>query len=60
MAKVQVGLLGTARGMQRELEKIADRADTDSPTGLHYVLQGDWWFWLLTVHVCCIRSHCLC
>ena len=35
-----MGLLGTARSMQRDLEKIADRADTDSPTGLHYVLQG--------------------
>ena len=50
VAKVQVGLLGTARGMQRDLERIADRADTDSPSGLHYVLQGE----------CCSTRTSLC
>ncbi|KAL3156595.1 hypothetical protein ABBQ38_000885 [Trebouxia sp. C0009 RCD-2024] len=36
---VQVGLLGSARGLQRDLERIAGRADTNTPDGLHYVLQ---------------------
>lgn len=40
MCKLQVGLLGSARGLQKDLEKIAGRADTNTPDGLHYVLQG--------------------
>ena len=40
MAKVQVGLLGSARSLQRDLERIAKRADTNSSDGLAYVLQG--------------------
>ena len=40
VVKLQVGLLGTARSMQRDLERIASRADTTGPSGLHYVLQG--------------------
>ena len=36
----QVGLMGSARELQRDLERIAARADTDSPAGLHYILQG--------------------
>jgi len=39
VAKVQVGLLSNARTLQRDLERIASRADTSSPRGLHYVLQ---------------------
>lgn len=39
VAKVQVGLSGSARSLQKELERIAKRADTNSPEGLHYVLQ---------------------
>ncbi|KAK9814971.1 hypothetical protein WJX73_003631 [Symbiochloris irregularis] len=39
VVKLQVGLLGTARGMQRDLDRIASRADTSGPSGLHYVLQ---------------------
>ncbi|KAK9819848.1 hypothetical protein WJX72_003190 [[Myrmecia] bisecta] len=39
VAKVQVGLLGSARGLQRDLDRIAGRADTNTPEGLHYVLQ---------------------
>jgi uncharacterized membrane protein len=35
----QVGLLGLARSVQSELDEIADKADTSSPQGLHYVLQ---------------------
>lgn len=40
VAKVQVGLLGSARGLQRDLERIAKRSDTSSSEGLAYVLQG--------------------
>jgi uncharacterized membrane protein len=39
VAKVQVGLLGTARDLQKDLERIASKADTSSSRGLHYVLQ---------------------
>jgi len=39
VAKVQVGLLSNARELQRDLERIASRADTSTPRGLHYVLQ---------------------
>ena len=40
VAKVQVGLMASARELQKDLERIADKADTDSPGGLHYILQG--------------------
>ena len=40
VAKLQVGLLGSARALQRQLDRIASRADTTSPAGLHYILQG--------------------
>ncbi|BBN03963.1 hypothetical protein MPTK1_3g00940 [Marchantia polymorpha subsp. ruderalis] len=36
--KLQVGLLGIARNLQSDLERIADRADTSTTRGLHYVL----------------------
>ncbi|XP_015875464.3 uncharacterized protein LOC107412253 [Ziziphus jujuba] len=36
--KLQVGLLGMARVLQRDLNRIADAADTSSPEGLSYVL----------------------
>jgi uncharacterized membrane protein len=39
VVRLQVGLLGLARSMQDDLERIADRADTSSPQGLSYVLQ---------------------
>lgn len=39
VAKLQVGLLASARGLKRDLERIAARADTSTPSGLHYVLQ---------------------
>ncbi|PRW56501.1 hypothetical protein C2E21_4515 [Chlorella sorokiniana] len=39
VAKVQVGLLGSAREIQTDLERISGRADTESPEGLHYILQ---------------------
>ncbi|OIV95148.1 hypothetical protein TanjilG_21538 [Lupinus angustifolius] len=36
--KIQVGLLGMGRSIQKDLNKIAEDADTSSPEGLHYVL----------------------
>ena len=36
---IQVGLLGSARDLQRDLDRIATRADTNSADGLHYVLE---------------------
>ncbi|KAK3418430.1 hypothetical protein EUGRSUZ_H04386 [Eucalyptus grandis] len=36
--KLQVGLLGMGRSLQRDLNKIADVADTSSSQGLSYVL----------------------
>ena len=37
---VQVGLLGLARSLQKDLDRIADKADTSSPEGLHFILTG--------------------
>jgi len=39
VAKLQVGLLSSARGLKKDLERIAAKADTSTPSGLHYVLQ---------------------
>lgn len=39
VVKVQIGLLGMARDLQLDLEKIADKADTSTTEGLHYVLE---------------------
>lgn len=36
--KLQVGLLGMARSLQRDLNRIAETADTSSSEGLNYVL----------------------
>ncbi|XP_051144864.1 uncharacterized protein LOC127260891 [Andrographis paniculata] len=36
--KLQVGLLGLARSLQKDLNRIAETADTSSSEGLHYVL----------------------
>lgn len=36
--KLQVGLLGMARSLQSDLNKIAESADTSTPEGLSYVL----------------------
>ncbi|KAH7280035.1 hypothetical protein KP509_37G049500 [Ceratopteris richardii] len=36
--KLQVGLLGMARSLQQDLDRIAERADTSTPDGLHYIL----------------------
>ncbi|KAI3908402.1 hypothetical protein MKW92_022425 [Papaver armeniacum] len=37
--KLQVGLLGMARSLQKDLDKIAEVADTSTPSGLSYILQ---------------------
>ncbi|HEY9639976.1 MAG TPA: DUF1517 domain-containing protein [Coleofasciculaceae cyanobacterium] len=39
VAKLQVGLLSEARSLQADLDRIASRADTNSPAGLSQVLQ---------------------
>ena len=39
VVKVQIGLLGMARQLQLDLEDIAEKADTSSMEGLHYVLE---------------------
>ncbi|KAK7337887.1 hypothetical protein VNO77_18476 [Canavalia gladiata] len=36
--KLQVGLLGMGRSLQRDLNRIAEVADTSTPEGLNYVL----------------------
>ncbi|GER34576.1 hypothetical protein STAS_10809 [Striga asiatica] len=36
--KLQVGLLGLGRSLQKDLNRIAETADTSSSEGLHYVL----------------------
>ncbi|KAK3004630.1 hypothetical protein RJ639_019117 [Escallonia herrerae] len=36
--KLQVGLLGMARSLQKDLNRIAETADTSTPEGLSYVL----------------------
>lgn len=40
VAKLQVALLGSARALQKDLDRIAARADTSTPSGLYYVLEG--------------------
>ena len=39
VAQVQIGLLGSARLVQRDLDKIADSADTSSRNGLYALMQ---------------------
>lgn len=39
VAKVQLGLIAEGRRMQRDLERIAGRADTSDSDGLQFVLQ---------------------
>ena len=40
VVKLQVGLLGSARALKSDLNRIAGRADTNTPDGLHFILQG--------------------
>lgn len=39
VCKLQVGLLGMGRSLQRDLNRIAEAADTSTPEGLSFVLQ---------------------
>lgn len=39
VTRLQVGMLASARGLQTELDRIAETADTNSPTGRAEVLQ---------------------
>eukprot|EP00873_Tetraselmis_striata_P023010 jgi/Tetstr1/443274/TSEL_031308.t1 len=39
VVKLQVGLLGLARDLQNDLDRIAQNSDTDTPEGLQSVLQ---------------------
>lgn len=38
---VKVGLLGLGRSLQKDLNRIAETADTSTSQGLHYVLTGN-------------------
>ena len=38
VVKMQVGLLGSARELQRDLNRMANNLDTSTPQGLHYLL----------------------
>uniref|UniRef100_A0A0E0D4X2 Uncharacterized protein n=1 Tax=Oryza meridionalis TaxID=40149 RepID=A0A0E0D4X2_9ORYZ len=49
--KLQVGLLGMARSFQKELDQIAEKADTSTPAGLKTTLA------LLRHPDCCISAY---
>lgn len=54
--KLQVGLLGLARSFQRDLNKIAEAADTSTPEGLSYILT-ETTLALLRHPDCCISGY---
>ncbi|CAD6206264.1 unnamed protein product [Miscanthus lutarioriparius] len=54
--KLQVGLLGMARSFQKELDQIAEKADTATPAGLSYVLT-ETTLALLRHPDCCISAY---
>ncbi|XP_047092137.1 uncharacterized protein LOC124703949 [Lolium rigidum] len=54
--KLQVGLLGLARSFQKELDQIAEKADTSTPAGLSYVLT-ETTLALLRHPDCCISAY---
>ncbi|KAL4198471.1 hypothetical protein AMTRI_Chr03g140370 [Amborella trichopoda] len=54
--KLQVGLLGMARSLQKDLDRIAETADTSNPEGLHYVLT-ETTLALLRHPDCCISGY---
>lgn len=39
IVKLQVGLMGSARELQRDLNRLGNNVDTSKPEGLHYLLQ---------------------
>lgn len=54
--KLQVGLLGMARSVQKDLDRIAETADTSTPKGLNYVLT-ETALALLRQPDCCISAY---
>lgn len=54
--KLQVGLLGMARSLQKDLDRIAETADTSTPEGLSYVLT-ETALALLRHPDCCISAY---
>ncbi|KAJ6820361.1 uncharacterized protein M6B38_396595 [Iris pallida] len=54
--KLQVGLLGMARSFQKDLDRIAETADTSTSEGLHYVLT-ETALALLRHPDCCISAY---
>ncbi|KAF7044296.1 hypothetical protein CFC21_053546 [Triticum aestivum] len=54
--KLQVGLLGMARSFQKELDQIAEKADTSTPAGLSFVLT-ETTLALLRHPDCCISAY---
>ncbi|TVU45562.1 hypothetical protein EJB05_05051, partial [Eragrostis curvula] len=54
--KLQVGLLGMARSFQKDLDQIAEKADTSTPAGLGYVLT-ETTLALLRHPDCCISAY---
>lgn len=53
VARVQVGLLGSARGLQKDLDNVAKSANTSGSQGLQYVLQGmiEGHFWPILIYL---------
>lgn len=39
IVKLQVGLMGSARELQKDLNRLGNQVDTSQPSGLHYLLQ---------------------
>ncbi|KAF8392423.1 hypothetical protein HHK36_022765 [Tetracentron sinense] len=56
VVKLQVGLLGMARSLQRDLDRIAETADTSTSEGLSYVLT-ETTLALLRHPDCCISGY---
>ncbi|KAJ8460529.1 hypothetical protein OPV22_033455 [Ensete ventricosum] len=54
--KLQVGLLGIARSFQKDLDQIAEAADTSTPEGLNYILT-ETTLALLRRPDCCISAY---
>ncbi|KAF6162756.1 hypothetical protein GIB67_029025 [Kingdonia uniflora] len=52
----KVGLLGTARSFQKDLDRIAETADTSSSEGLSYILK-ETIFALLRHPDCCVSCY---
>ncbi|KAL6142787.1 hypothetical protein ACLB2K_061063 [Fragaria x ananassa] len=53
VVKLQVGLMGEARSLQRDLNRITETANTSTSEGLSYVLKG------ATTALLCNLDHCI-